>query len=354
MPAGAAATPRSASLIAASVLLSAVASGFAAVSWQALEGTRVALSDLKRANRLESAQRQIADGERESAQAHLYLAHVQMAWQAYQSADLPGMESYLAASRPEPGQGDRRCWEWYYLLGLTRQERRNLAGHQGAVRALAFSPDGRRVASSGDDRSVQYRDSTTGSLLHGLEGHTEIVQALAWTPDGTRIASAGRDDAIRVWDSASGHLLHCVPTLPGGVRALGWDSGGRRLAAAVGLDVLILDPAAAQSLATLRGHTEFVAAASFSPDGARLASGGDDRSVRLWDPLTARPVHRLAGHTGWVNAVAWAPAGDRSPPQGRMGRSGSGKARPDDRSPSAQGSKVPDSWPFPGAPTVPS
>lgn len=311
--------PVLAGLIAASITLAALASSFAFQTYRALGRTTIAVADLREANRQENDQRRLVLRERDAAQGHLYIARIQMARQAYQSADIPGMEGYLTAAKPARGESDRRGWEWYFLRGLARQERITLTGQAGLVRALAWSGDGGKLATGGEDRVLRLWDAATGRLVQRLEGHAEAILALSWSRDGARIASAGRDDTVRVWDAATGRLLRRLPVPTGGVRALAWDRDGRRLGAAAGTEILIFDPLAARVLATLRGHTEFVSSLAWSPDESRIVSGGDDRSVRVWDAVTAKPIHRFNGHTGWVNAVAWAPEGDQIASVGQDG-----------------------------------
>jgi WD40 repeat protein len=113
-------------------------------------------------------------------------------------------------------------------------------GHLGAVNAVAFSPDGKQLASGSDDHTVRVWDTVTGATLQILQGHLDVVHSIAFSPDGKQLVSGSGDTTVRIWDAATGVILH-----------------------------------------VLTGHAEPVCVVAFSPNGKQLVSGSDDSTVRV-------------------------------------------------------------------------
>ncbi len=140
----------------------------------------------------------------------------------------------------------------------------------GLIRDLAFSPDGRTLATAENTGAITLWESHTGQPRRQLRGHNRLVSHLAFSPDGRWLASASWDSTVVVWDLASGH------------------------------------PAT-----RLRGHMRPVLCVAFSPDGRRLATSSEDQTARLWDVETGQEVLTLHGHTDIVPSVAFSSDGNR-------------------------------------------
>jgi WD40 repeat protein len=275
------------------------------------EKTRAVQAEKDAGDRADELQEQ-----RDAGRHMLYFAHMKLAEEHLGDGEIGLLQPLLQTDRPGPSQEDLRGWEWYYLLGRCRGLTA-LTGHAGTVRAVAWSPDNRRLASAGDDGVVCIQDVSGGAPLT-LHGHEGEVWSVAWAPGGRRLASAGEDGSVRVWNADCGEALQACRGHRGTVRSACWSPDGGRLASG-GADgtVRLWDADTGKELAVLRGHKATVRTVAWSPDGKRLASGGGrERGMRpgeahVWDVAGQRVVLSLVGHTGEVEAMAWSPDGGR-------------------------------------------
>ncbi|KAK4068839.1 hypothetical protein Purlil1_13701 [Purpureocillium lilacinum] len=185
-----------------------------------------------------------------------------------------------------------------------------LKGHRGSVTSVAFSTDGRRLASSSFDDTVKVWDAKTGACMRTLKGHGSWVMSVAFSTDGQRLASGSYDDTIKVWDAATGA---CAQTLKGHgdhVTCVVFSADGRRLASgSCDKTIKLWKATTGSSVETLKGHDSWVKSAAFTTDGQRLASGSRDKTVKVWDAATGACMRTLRGHDGWVLSVAFSTDG---------------------------------------------
>ena len=178
---------------------------------------------------------------------------------------------------------------------------KTLEGHSSLVNSVAFSLDGRTLASlGGRDSTIKLWDVATGREIATLTGYS-----VAFSPDGKTLAFGSGDDTIKLWDVATGRE---IATLTG--YSLVFSPDGRTLASLGGSNTIKLwDVATRREIATLTGHSFGVNSVAFSPDGRTLASGGGDKTIKLWDVATRREMATLTGHSDGVNSVAFSPDG---------------------------------------------
>jgi WD40 repeat protein len=185
-------------------------------------------------------------------------------------------------------------------------------GHTDFVTSIAWSPDGKRLASAGADKTVRIWDLTANAPIFTYFGHSGAVLSVAWSPDGKRLASAGADKTVHIWDLHSKQAIFTYSGHSDTVNSVAWSQDKKRLASAsADKTVQIWDLHSAQPLFIYRGHKNTVTSVGWSADGRRLASSSADKTAQIWDLHSAQPLFTYSGHQDIVTNLAWSPDGKR-------------------------------------------
>ena len=202
--------------------------------------------------------------------------------------------------------GTVRLWEV-----ATQTELATLEGHTDRVTSVSFSPDGGLLASAGgwSDPTVRLWDAATQAQVAMLRGHRSEVYSVSFSsPDGATLASGAWDRTVRLWDVATRELINTLEEHTGSVYSVTFSRDGATLASGATDGRVLLRDLESRNAAGLAGH-ESSSSMVFSRDGATLALGSQDGTIKLWDAVTQTQIAVLEGHTDRVAAVSFSPDG---------------------------------------------
>jgi WD40 repeat protein len=243
-------------------------------------------------------------------------------------------------------------------LPATYSFQKDLQSGQGVVWSVAFSPNGSRVVTAGDDHRIRYYDAHTlnaisepkgdwaqPSVINSiafsppypdghimatasndrtislkavgwtpviLTGHQDEVYFVAFSPDGKTLASASKDKTVKIWSIPSGKEIKTLSGHSDVVWSVAFSPDGNLLASASkDKTIKIWDTKTWEPIRTLTNHKSAVISLAFSPKGDLLATGSDDNTIKLWDTFKLEEVTTLTGHTSYITSLAFSSDGQK-------------------------------------------
>ena len=243
--------------------------------------------------------------EKQTAQQQFYYASVSLAQQYIGKCQFDRAQEILSACPPH-----LRNWEWGHLQYLLNTDTMTIPGSHGIIRGIAYSPDGKRLATANADHTASVWDTISSAELLVLTDHTDVVKTVAFSPDGKRLATGAGDALLKIWDLTEGALLLSLVGHEGPVNMVAFSPDGTLLASASDDHTVRMWDTANNTMEVLP-QAEAVNSAAFSPDGRYLAAGVEDGAAHLWDLKTRSEIRTFPGHTEAVRAAVFSQDGSR-------------------------------------------
>ncbi|MCC5650101.1 hypothetical protein LC609_09670 [Nostoc sp. XA013] len=181
----------------------------------------------------------------------------------------------------------------------------------GGILSVAFSPDGKLLATGDSNGEICLRNTADGKQILNCKGHTNWVVSLAFNPDGRTLASGSADSTVKLWDVITGQCLQTFSEHNNSeVWSVAFSPNGNMLVSGSNDHIIRLwSVSTTECLRIFRGHTSWVISAVFHPDGQTLVSGSDDDTIRLWDVSTGECIKTLQGHDDGIRSITISPDG---------------------------------------------
>lgn len=261
--------------------------------------------------RREAEKQKMAAEENERTAHHfLYSGHINGAQQAAEAENFIYAQSLLKRHQPEPGKEDLRGFEWHYLWRSSHRRWATLKEHTNEIRALAYSHDGRTLATTDADGVAILWDTATWKVKKRLTGHEGEATCVAFSADGSKLATGGEDGTVRIWVDGEEPLV--FKGHHGKVNGVAFSPDSNRLASASDdLTVRLWDVRVRKEIAVLGGFSKKecdceksgvdftveneVRVVAFSPDGKMLAAGDSADDIKIWDTSTLEELNTITG-----------------------------------------------------------
>ncbi|MBI3407512.1 MAG: WD40 repeat domain-containing protein [Planctomycetes bacterium] len=221
-------------------------------------------------------------------------------------------EVWAVAFHPNSRQVFSASWDaTARLWDVKTGEEKKRYTHPIDVNGLVLSRDASTMLTCCDNQTVYLWDVVKGEELKRFSGHTNFVYCVAFSPDGRHIASGSTDRTVRVYDMSTGNTVKTFECANNVINVV-FSSDGKHVLSSGDNVIHMWDIVTGKEHRRFEGHSGPVPAMALSPDGRRLLTGGDDKTIRLWDVNSGKELHKFTGHNDTVQCVAFSSDGRRA------------------------------------------